>query len=155
MAILGLALPAVAAPPALVATVLSNAQITVAFKAPRTPGHTARAIAPADTFRYWAVKRTQPGAVEIHHRWVDVMYVRAGSAELRTGMQVKGDWSTGHGEWRGGHILHPRISMLHTGDRVLIPAGLAHQFIPLGKTAFEYITIKVPATMQAEAVKRP
>lgn len=140
--------PVLAASPALEATVLSNAQITAAFQAPRTPGHTARAIAPADRFRYWAVKRTQPGAVEIHRQWVDVMYVRAGSAEMRTGMQVKGDWSIGHGEWRGGHILHPHVTVLHPGDRVLIPAGLAHQFIPLGKTDFEYITIKVPAAQE-------
>lgn len=93
--------------------------------------------------------------MEIHQQWVDVTYVRAGSAELRTGMQVKGDWNTGHGEWRGGHILHPLITVLHTGDRVLIPAGLAHQFIPLGKAAFEYITIKVPATIQSQAPTGP
>ena len=130
---------------ALAPTVLTRGAIAHAFTAPHRPGHTALAIAPADTFRYWAVTRRTPGSVEVHRDWVDVTYVRAGSARLETGTAVKGDWKTGKGEWRGGRILHPRVRILRAGDMVVIPAGLAHRFVPRHGEAFEYITIKVPA----------
>lgn len=91
------------------------------------------------------MRRRTPGAVEVHRDWVDVTYVRAGSARLETGTTVRGDWKTGRGEWRGGRILHPRVHIMRAGDMVVIPAGLAHRFVPRKGKAFEYITIKVPA----------
>ncbi len=133
----------------LAPSILSRGEIAQAFAAPHRPGHTAQAIAPADAFRYWAVTRRAPGSVEVHEKWVDVIYVRAGTASLRTGTVVKGDWKTGGGEWRGGHILHPRSAELKPGDMVVIPAGLAHRFIPRGGAPFEYVTIKVPAMPRA------
>lgn len=129
----------------LAPTILTRGAIAHAFTAPHRPGHTALAIAPPDTFRYWAVRRRTPGAVEVHRDWVDVTYVRAGSARLETGTTVRGDWKTGRGEWRGGRILHPRVHIMRAGDMVVIPAGLAHRFVPRKGKAFEYITIKVPA----------
>jgi len=133
----------------LAPSILTRSSIAGAFAAPRRPGHTARAIAPADAFRYWAITRHAPGSVEIHEKWVDVIYVRAGTASLQTGTVVKGDWKTGDGEWRGGRILHPRVSELQAGDMIVIPAGLAHRFVPLGGKPFEYVTIKVPAAHPA------
>lgn len=141
----GLAAHAAGPGTGLAPTVLTRGAIAQAFTAPHRPGHTARAIAPADRFRYWAVTRRTPGSVEVHRDWVDVTYVRAGSAKLETGTAVKGDWKTGKGEWRGGRILHPRVRVLRAGDMVVIPAGLAHRFVPLHGKAFEYLTIKVPA----------
>ncbi len=135
----------------LAPSIITRGQIAHAFSAPHRPGHTAQAIAPPDAFRYWAVTRRAPGSVEIHEKWVDVIYVRAGAAHLQTGTDVKGDWRTGDGEWRGGRILHPRLSGLKTGDMVVIPAGLAHRFIPLNGKPFEYVTIKVPAAHPGSA----
>lgn len=133
------------AAPVKAPTVLTRGQIARAFAASHRPGHTARAIAPADAFRYWAVARHGPGAVEIHERWVDVMLVRAGEARMETGTRVTGDWKTGDGEWRGGHILDPHVRVLRAGDMIVIPAGVAHRFVPLGGRPFEYVTIKTPA----------
>lgn len=129
----------------LAPTVLTRGEIARAFAAPHRPGHTARAIAPADAFRYWAVTRRAPGSVEIHEHWVDVIVVRAGSARLQSGTNVKGDWRTGDGEWRGGHIVNPRVRTLRAGDMIVIPAGVAHRFVPLGGRPFEYVTVKTPA----------
>ena len=129
----------------LAPSILTRGEIARAFAAPHRPGHTAQAIAPADAFRYWAVTRRTPGSVEVHEKWVDVIYVRGGAARLQTGTAVKGDWRTGDGEWRGGRILHPRVSELKAGDMVVVPAGLAHRFVPLGGKPFAYVTIKVPA----------
>lgn len=126
-------------------TVLTRGEIDHAFAAPHRPGHTAVAIAPADTFRYWAVTRRAPGSVEIHEHWVDVIQVRSGAARLQTGIIVKGDWNTGNGEWRGGRIVSPRVRVLHAGDMIVIPAGVAHRFIPLDGRPFEYVTVKTPA----------
>lgn len=130
---------------ALAPTVLTRGEITHAFAARHRPGRTAQAIAPADRFYYWAVTRHTSGSVEIHLHWTDVIYVRTGVAHLLTGTAVTGDWDTGHGEWRGGRILHPHVAELKAGYMVVIPAGLAHRFIPLDGKPFEYVTIKVPA----------
>lgn len=135
----------------LAPTILTRGEISQAFAARHWPGHTAQAIAPADAFRYWAVTRRTPGSVEVHEKWVDVTYVRTGAARLQTGTTVKGDWRTGDGEWRGGRIVHPHLSELKSGDMVVIPAGLAHRFIPLHGKPFEYVTIKVPATHPSPA----
>jgi len=129
----------------LAPTILTRGAIAHAFTAPHRRGHTAQAIASPDTFRYWAVTRRTPGSVEVHRDWVDVTYVRAGSARLETGTTVRGDWKTGKGEWRGGHIVRPHVRILRAGDMVVIPAGLAHRIVPLHGKAFEYVTIKVPA----------
>ena len=134
-----------AAGPVLAPTVLTRGEIARAFAAPHRPGHTARAIAPADAFRYWAVTRRTPGSVEIHEHWVDVILVRSGTARLQSGTNVKGDWKTGDGEWRGGRIVDPRVTTLRAGDMLVIPAGVAHRFVPLGGRPFEYVTIKTPA----------
>lgn len=125
-------------------TVLTRGEIARAFAVPR-PGHTARAIAPAGVFRYWAVTRRAPGSVEIHEHWVDVIYVRAGEARLETGAAVAGGRNTGDGEWRGGRIANPRAVLIEPGDMIVIPAGLAHRFVPLGGRAFEYVTVKTPS----------
>lgn len=131
---------AIAAP-----TVLTRGAIARAFAAGPPPGHTARAIAPPDAFRYWAVTRRAPGSVEVHEHWVDVILVRSGEARLQTGTDVKGGRDTGGGELRGGRITDPQVRMLHAGDMIVIPAGVAHRFIPQGSRPFEYVTIKTPA----------
>ncbi len=134
-----------AADAVLAPTVLTRGEIARAFAAPHRPGHTAEAIAPADAFRYWAVTRRAPGSVEIHEHWVDVIVVRSGAARLQTGTTVKGDWKTGDGEWRGGRIVNPRVTMLRAGDMIVIPAGVAHRFVSVDRRPFEYVTIKTPA----------
>lgn len=146
---------AVAQPPAAGdAIVLDNAAIAAALAAYRPGGRTAHAIAPAGAFRYWAVVRTRPGSVEIHRDWVDVTIVRSGSGLLRTGVRTTGTTETAPGEWRGGRILDPHQRPIAAGDILVVPAGIAHQFVPTGKAPLEYVTVKVAAPPRAEARKQ-
>ena len=89
-----------------------------------------------------AVIRSERGEPELHANWDDVVIVRSGTGVLRTGRQLIGQRLTLPGNWRGGTIQHPDARSLHEGDIVVIPAGVAHQFIPAGSTSFTYWALK-------------
>ena len=77
--------------------------------------------------------RTQPGDVEIHEKFDDVAIIRSGHGVLRTGTIVKGQKQSGDAgarEWLGGVIEDAHERELSPGDFIVVPAMLAHQYIP-------------------------
>jgi hypothetical protein len=99
-----------------------------------------------DKERYLVVLRTKPGDVEIHEQFDDVAIVRSGHAILRTGTKVRGSKESGNSgtrEWSGGVIEDGKERTLLAGHFVVIPAMLAHQYIPKSGEPFTYWTIKV------------
>ena len=95
---------------------------------------------------YLIVVRTKEGAAEIHEQFDDVAIIRAGAGILRTGSDLKGGKVTGANgkrEWLGGAISEPKERRIKTGDFLVIPAMLAHQFIPASGDSLVYYVIKV------------
>ncbi|HEX6892863.1 MAG TPA: hypothetical protein VF141_19275 [Chryseolinea sp.] len=102
-----------------------------------------------DKEAYLVILRTKPGDVEIHEQFDDVAIVRSGYAMLKTGNKVSGhkeSGSPGAREWAGGMIEDGKERSLSPGDFVVIPAMLAHQYIPKAGEPFTYWTIKVRRT---------
>ena len=102
-----------------------------------------------DNERYLVVVRTKPGDVEIHEQFDDVAIIRSGHGILRTGNKVKGQKESGNPgarEWVGGVIEGGSERKLSPGDFLVIPAMLAHQYIPNTGETFTYWTIKVRRT---------
>lgn len=98
---------------------------------------------------YLIVARTKPGAVEIHELWDDVAIIRSGHGTLKTGFQVGGEKKVTNEEqreWRGGVIQNAEVRNLAPGDFIIIPAMLAHQYIPNSGDTLTYWTIKVKRT---------
>jgi hypothetical protein len=96
---------------------------------------------------YLAVARTAPGLVEVHELWDDVAIIRSGHGTLKTGLVVTGDKKETNAEpereWRGGAIENAEVRNLAPGDFVIIPAMLAHQYIPTTGETLTYWTVKV------------
>jgi mannose-6-phosphate isomerase-like protein (cupin superfamily) len=102
-----------------------------------------------DNEAYLVVNRTKPGDVEIHEQFDDVAIIRSGHGILRTGDKVKGQkesGSPGAREWIGGIIEDGHERKLSPGDFLVIPAMLAHQYIPNTGETITYWTIKVRRT---------
>jgi mannose-6-phosphate isomerase-like protein (cupin superfamily) len=106
---------------------------------------------PDDVYQYFVANRQQPGSVEIHSQWIDITIIRSGGGVLRTGHIVDGQREASPGEWRGAAIQDSVTRKLSAGDLIVIPAGIAHQFAPMGSDPLVYVTVKVPA--DTETVK--
>jgi beta-galactosidase beta subunit len=96
---------------------------------------------------YLIVARTKEGLVEIHELWDDVAIIRSGRGVLKTGDKVTGEKKETKEkpdrEWRGGVIQNAEVRDLAPGDFIIIPAMLAHQYIPNAGDTLTYWTIKV------------
>lgn len=95
-------------------------------------------------FRYWVAARRETAVAEIHEEWTDVVFVRSGTAVLRTGPRLADGRLEAPHEWRGAVIEHSQDRHLGPGDVVIIPAGVAHQYRPTGSAPFAYLTVKLP-----------
>jgi len=112
-----------------------------------------------DNAPYLVVARTKPGLVEIHELWDDVAIIRSGHGILKTGGRVIGEKTVTkeepEREWRGGVIENAEERKLGPGDFIIIPAMLAHQYLPNSGETLTYWTIKVKRTKnQREKSKR-
>ena len=99
-----------------------------------------------DGENYLVGVRTKPGDVEIHEQFDDVAIIRSGHGVLRTGTKVKGQKESGQvgaREWIGGVIDNARERDLSPGDFIVVPAMLAHQYVPKPGEALTYWLIKV------------
>jgi mannose-6-phosphate isomerase-like protein (cupin superfamily) len=128
-------------------TQLTSAQIDSAASSKRTPDKPGRLLAsgPSDE-RYLIVVRTAEGAVEVHEQYDDVAVIRAGRGVLRTGAIAEGAKLSGTApmrEWLGGSIPRATERRIAAGDFLVIPAGLAHQYVPDSGDSLVYFTIKV------------
>lgn len=105
----------------------------------------ARDLPTGDLSRYQfvALSRRVAGPPELHERWSDIVVVRTGAAVLRTGRTLQARHALGQGEYSGYAIASGRDQSVGPGDMVVIPAGLAHQWRPIGNAAFSYVVLKV------------
>jgi glc operon protein GlcG len=91
-----------------------------------------------------AGRRTGPGEVEYHERFVDVMHVIDGSATVVTGGELIGARQAGDGEIRADAISGGTVYRLTNGDVLSIPNGVPHQFTEVSDP-FLYFVVKVEA----------
>ena len=102
-------------------------------------------LQPDGTYQYYVAARKQRGSAEIHTQWSDITVIRSGKGVVRTGQGITNKRETSPGEWRGDAIPGFVERTLGPGDLVVIPAGIAHQFAPVGNDVFGYVTVKVRA----------
>jgi mannose-6-phosphate isomerase-like protein (cupin superfamily) len=128
-------------------TQFTAAQIDSAASSKRTPDKPGRLLAtgPSEE-RYLVVVRMAEGAVEVHEQYDDVAVIRAGHGVLRTGPRAEGAKLSGTApmrEWLGGTIPKATDRRIAVGDFLVIPAGLAHQYVPDAGDSLVYFTVKV------------
>ena len=91
-----------------------------------------------------AGRRTAPGEVEYHDRFVDIMHVIDGSATVVTGGEMVNPREVAAGEIRAETIDGGTAHTLTNGDVLAIPQGVPHQFTDVSDP-FLYFVVKVPA----------
>jgi mannose-6-phosphate isomerase-like protein (cupin superfamily) len=124
---------------------VSSAEIDAALlRATANPAAVARLL-PDDVYQYFVATRKQPGSAEIHTQWSDVTIIRSGKGVLRTGGVIPSRQEVSPGEWRGDSTQGSGERQLGAGDLIVIPAGVVHQFSPIGDDPLVYVTVKVPA----------
>jgi hypothetical protein len=104
---------------------------------------TGRTIGGHPTYHYVQVRRVASGEPEVHDRWIDVTIVQAGRATLLAGGRVEGGRLAADGEHRGGTIAGGTPHPIATGDLLVVPAGLPHQFQVARGDSVRYLTLKV------------
>ena len=96
-------------------------------------------------YEYLVSTRRETGDAELHERWADVAFVRSGRATLRTGPALERPRQVEPSEWKANAIVAARDRSVGPGDLLVIPAGVAHQWRPQGRSPFSYVTVKVAA----------
>jgi mannose-6-phosphate isomerase-like protein (cupin superfamily) len=89
-------------------------------------------------------RRDSAGVPERHERFTDIFFVESGTARVRYGGTTDDARETSAGEWRGGTIRGGTEADLHSGDVVVIPAGIPHQMLLSPGQRIDYVTFKVP-----------
>lgn len=133
--------------PARAVTHFTSAQVDSASNSKRTPDKPGRLLVQGPSKEpYLVVVRMSEGAVEIHEQYDDIAVIRSGHGILRTGSNADGANVAGTSparEWLGGTIHQPTERRIGQGDFLVIPAGLAHQYVPDTGDSLVYLTIKV------------
>jgi mannose-6-phosphate isomerase-like protein (cupin superfamily) len=62
---------------------------------------------------------------------------------LQTGLKLVGRKVAEKGEWRGTAIVDTSDEVASVGEMLIIPAGIAHQWLPEGEIPFSYFILKV------------
>jgi mannose-6-phosphate isomerase-like protein (cupin superfamily) len=91
-----------------------------------------------------AGRRTAPGEVEYHERFVDVMHVVEGTATVVTGGELVEPREVAAGELRASTVEGGTRHKLSEGDVLAIPSGVPHQFVDVSDP-FLYFVVKVEA----------
>jgi uncharacterized protein GlcG (DUF336 family)/mannose-6-phosphate isomerase-like protein (cupin superfamily) len=91
-----------------------------------------------------AGRRTAPGEVEYHERFVDVMHVVEGTAAVVTGGELVEPREVAAGEIRAAAVEGGTRHELAEGDVLAIPSGVPHQFVEVSDP-FLYFVVKVEA----------
>jgi len=95
-----------------------------------------------NNFKVLALRRSEPGEVEIHDADTDIFYVLEGSATLVTGGKATEPRTTAPGETRGKSIAGGEQRSLTRGDVMVIPNGVPHWFKEVNGP-FLYYMVKV------------
>lgn len=104
---------------------------------------TGRTLRSGAGFQYVESRRTTSGEPEVHDFWADVALVQAGRGTILTGGRVSGGTITAPGEHRGGTIVGGTVRSIGSGDLLVIPAGVPHQYGVARGDSLRYITVKV------------
>src|SRR6202162_2231948 len=91
------------------------------------------------TYQILTSHRIQPGMVEVHAQYGDIMYVVEGSATVVTGGTVVDGKTTAPGEIRGASITGGKTNHLVPGDVLVIQAGTPHWFKQVDKLVSYYV----------------
>jgi glc operon protein GlcG len=97
-----------------------------------------------DGYKIDAGRRTSPGEVEYHERFVDVMHVVRGTATVVTGGALVEPREVAAGELRAASVEGGTRHELREGDVLAIPSGVPHQFVAVSDP-FLYFVVKVEA----------
>jgi glc operon protein GlcG len=89
-----------------------------------------------------ASRREKPGQAEVHTKDTDVIYVLDGTATLVTGGEAVDARETATDELRGSSISNGQTRQIAKGDVVVVPNGVAHQFVEV-TNPFLYYVVKV------------
>ena len=95
-----------------------------------------------NNFKVMALRRSEPGEVEIHDRDTDIFYVLEGSANFVTGGTATEPRTTAPGETRAKSIAGGEERRLMKGDVMVIPNGVPHWFKEISGP-FVYYVVKV------------
>ena len=90
-------------------------------------------------FQILTSHRIEPGQVEVHAQYGDIMYVIEGSATVVTGGTVVDGKTTAPGEIRGKSITGGTSNHLVPGDVLVIQAGTPHWFQEVDKLVNYYV----------------
>lgn len=82
----------------------------------------------SDKYMVHASHRDQAGAVEVHEKDADIIYVLDGSATFVTGGEMIGGKAISTGEIRGAEIKGGDVRQIKKGDVIIVPAGTPHWF---------------------------
>jgi glc operon protein GlcG len=93
-------------------------------------------------FKLDAGRRSGPGEVEYHERTADIMHVVDGTATVRTGGRMIAARTVGPGELRSAEADGGIDHQLGSGDVLVVPAGVPHQFTAVSDP-FHYLVVKV------------
>ena len=128
----------------------SSAQIDASIAKTASSNAVTTRLLPDGAYQYFVAARKQRGSAELHTQFSDITIIRSGKGVLRTGHDITNRRETAPGEWRGDAIHGFVERTLGPGDLVVIPAGVAHQFVPVGNDVLGYVTVKVPAQRDSQ-----
>jgi uncharacterized protein GlcG (DUF336 family) len=97
---------------------------------------------PGGDYSIHTSRRDSPGAVEVHEKDSDLIYVVKGSATLITGGTLLDGKKIAEHEIRGTQLNGGETQNLVSGDVIIVPAGVPHWFKEV-QAPFLYYTVKV------------
>jgi uncharacterized protein GlcG (DUF336 family)/quercetin dioxygenase-like cupin family protein len=89
-----------------------------------------------------ASRREKSGQAEIHTKDADIIYVLQGSATFITGGEALDAKTTAPDELRGTGIRNGQTRQIASGDVLIVPRGVPHQFLEV-TNPFLYYVVKV------------
>ena len=121
---------------------VSAADIAALLGSPRPDVRATYSIV-ADHEDYWVeyVSRNGVGDPEQHDHWVDNIHVISGDGAITYGGTFAGATQNGLGEPRGGKIVGGTTITVHSGDYLVIPAGVPHQMTSVS-AKFTFVVFK-------------
>jgi mannose-6-phosphate isomerase-like protein (cupin superfamily) len=137
---------AAAQAPAAPATVVTAAQLRATADSMSHGASRTAQLGRGNGYTYALTRRDSAGGEESHDAWADVFVVQSGSAQLLSGGTAEGAREATPGEWRGGTIRGGTTRRLHTGDVVVIPAGVPHQMLLRPGERIAYLAFKIAAS---------
>lgn len=100
-------------------------------------------LADFGTHTAWVAHREADGLMEIHENWADLMFVHSGEATLLLGGTIPDARTDAPGEIRGSTAVGAVRRFIRSGEVVLVPAGMPHQFLVEPGEQVTFFTMKI------------